>query len=99
LHDGAEVAVTDDAFKQAHDAGYRKGYAAGKRRADKETTREQFQQQQQEFLERAFLAALPQCVSVGGWKRGDKPITNLEDRVDLAWDFAEMALKKKRYAP
>jgi hypothetical protein len=90
--------VSDDALKAAEKRGYARGYAAGRARKQAEFDRERARRQDQAFLERAFLAALPSCIDATGWKIGDKPINTLDERVDLAWKFAAQALKSKRNA-
>jgi hypothetical protein len=76
---------------------YARGYNAGRKRVDLDISREAVMAERQAFLERAFLAALPACIVAQDWKRGDKPITNMTQRTALAWDFAEEALKNRRY--
>lgn len=91
--------MTKDALKQAEQRGYARGYRAGKHRADAEQRAEAMRSERQAFLERAFLAALSACVNADNWKSGGEPITNIPGRTALAWDFAEEALKRRRYAP
>lgn len=90
--------MADDDIKAAERRGYSKGYTAGKRRKEKLITREQIKAQQQQFIDRAFIAALPAAMDVQGWKRGEKPITSLEDRVQLAADFAREAFRRRPLA-
>ena len=84
--------MSDDAFKTAENRGYKKGYAAGLRRKQKNISAEAVERQRTAFWQRAFLAALPACIAAEGWKRGDKPIANVSDRARLAADFADAAL-------
>lgn len=79
--------------------GYARGYIAGRKRMQKDIATEQRQSERQAFLERAFLAALPACVDAQGWSRGTAPISSMDARVQLAWDFATQALKQRRFAP
>lgn len=72
---------------------YNKGYAAGMRRAKNQRSADAQLRQQTAFWQRAFLAALPACITVDGWTRGDKPITSVADRAQLARDFADEALR------
>jgi hypothetical protein len=83
-------------IKQAEQRGYRRGYAAGREKRKQENAAIRFQSEQQAFLDKAFLAALPACVNIQGWVRGGKPIENLEQRTALAWDFAAAALRARR---
>jgi len=78
--------------------GYARGYAAGRKRVQRDRQAERAQAERQAFLDRAFLAALPACIEAHGWTRGGKPITGLDQRVRLAWDAAEQALKQRRIA-
>lgn len=92
--------VSDDAFKSAEARGYSRGYAAGRRKRDAGRERERRAREEQAFLDRAFLAALPVCINASGWTKtvkGEKvAINNLADKTELAWDFAREALKQRR---
>lgn len=79
----------------AEKAAYQRGYAAGKRRKARTISAEARLREERAFLDRAFLAALPAAIEAQGWKRGEKPITTLKDRVSLAVDFAREALKQR----
>lgn len=87
----------EDALKKAEKLGYAKGYAAGKRKRVKDASSARHEAQRQAFRQRAFLAALPSCILAQGWQTGDtkKPINSLPARVNLAWDFADEALKRR----
>lgn len=76
---------------------YARGYAAGRKRARADNRVDQQYAKNSAFLDRAFLAALPATMVVDNWTRGDKKITNVNDRVALAWDIAALALKNRRY--
>lgn len=73
--------------------GYSKGYAAGGRRKEQNITREAIQKKRDVFWQRAFLAALPAAFESKNWTRGEKPITGLGDRVKLAAEAADEAMK------
>lgn len=75
--------------------GYARGYAAGKKRKERLIIEERRRTQDQAFLDRAFLAALTACIDVQGWRTGDKPISNIPERVKLAADFARAALLQR----
>lgn len=90
------VAPTEENLKSAEQRGYGRGYAAGKKRAKADRLAENFRREQQAFLDKALLAALPACIEAQGWKTGDEPITNLPQRVALAVRFANETLKQRR---
>lgn len=86
----------DDDIKRAERLGYSKGYQAGKKRKYKEETYEQRKRKEDAFWQRAFIAALPAAFAADGWKRGEKMITRLEDRVRLAAETADHSLVTAR---
>lgn len=86
---------TDEELRVAERRGYAKGYAAKKRRIDRERLIERERRERQAFLDRALLAALPAALRAEGWKSDDKPITNVKDRVRLAAKFAREALNQR----
>lgn len=92
--------MTDDAFAAAEKRGYAKGYAAGKRRVGREVEAERLERaraaRENAFFRQAFAAVLPACISAQGWKSGDKPIHNLDERTRLAHDFATEAVRLAR---
>lgn len=49
-----------------------------------------------DFWERAFLAVLPLAMEVQGWRMGDKPISQGNDRVELAAVWADHAVRTRR---
>lgn len=73
---------------------YQRGYNAGQRRKARAISQEKLAARREAFRQRAFLAALPACIAAQGWKRGDKPINSMNDRVGLAWDAADDAMKR-----
>lgn len=76
---------------------YQRGYNAGRRRKAKDISDERRVAEANAFERRAFLAALPACIAVQGWKYGDAPIVNVADRTRLARDFAVEA--RRRFYP
>lgn len=86
--------MADDAYKTAEQRGYAKGYAAGKRRRTRDAAEERRINEREQFRRRAFLAALPFAMGANGWKRGEKPINSLEDRVSLARDIADESVNQ-----
>jgi len=89
-------AYQEQAYKNGVKAGYSRGYRAGRKRQKVDIDREQIRKRDNENWNRAFLAALPQCINAQGWKSGDKLITSLEARTRLARDFADEAMKYMR---
>ena len=90
------MSMADDPVAAAEKRGYQRGYNAGKRRLVQEVARDRRHAQAEAFRRRAFLAALPAAFGAQGWKRGDQPITSMEDRVRLAWEVADEAMKRYR---
>jgi hypothetical protein len=82
-----------DEIKNEKARGYSLGYAAGKKRAAKEDAAEELRVARAEKWNAAFLASLGGCVSQQHWTRGDKPIVTLPDRVLLAKEFADEAMR------
>jgi hypothetical protein len=89
----------DDETRAAEKRGYAKGYVAGQRRKQRALTERERTKRQNAAWNRAFLAALPSCISAEGWTRGDKPINSLASRTKLAADFADDAIKYMRLYP
>lgn len=79
--------------------GYSKGYAAGLRKRKADRSRESIRREKQAFWDRAFLASIATCIDVQDWKRGNEPIHTVEQRVRLAADIADAAVKQRRYVP
>lgn len=82
--------------KDPASVAYQKGYQAGLRRKQRERKAANAAVRERAFWERAFLAALPECVDSEGWKRGEKPIIGREERTQLAAGFADDALTEYR---
>ena len=76
--------------------GYSKGYAAGRRRQDADIRREALQAEERAFWDKVFVAATPAFIRASGWKQGDRPLTSLQARCELARDFANAALEARR---
>jgi len=85
--------MTDDDIKKIEQRGYAKGYAAGKLRKQKTIRAEQREREIKAFRQRAFLAALPACIATKGWTIGERKLTNVEDKIKLAWLFADAATR------
>jgi hypothetical protein len=66
------------------------------RRKQLENYERKLRQQRAAFWNRAFLAALPECITVNGWTKGEKPINDVSSRTALAATFADEALKHFR---
>lgn len=92
--------MTEDDIKAAEKRGYSRGYQAGNKRKHRDAVSERIRREERAFRDRAFLAALPACIEAQGWSRtvdGKKiPISDLEERTRLAWDFARMAVTFRR---
>lgn len=87
--------MSADELKAAEKRGYSKGYDAGRRRKARGISAERAAAERAAFRRRVFLAVLPECLKLQGWVNGQKkPITNLTQRTDLAWSFADEALKR-----
>ncbi len=83
----------EDDLKTAERRGYGKGYAAGKARKEREISHETRRRRMDAFWQRAFIAALPAAFNAQGWARGETKITSLSDRMRLAADAADEAMK------
>lgn len=78
-------------------SAYNKGYAAGRRRKQREIRAEVDERERRAFRERAFLALLPALIVSPGWTMEGKKCTNGEDRVRLAWAISRYALTHRPY--
>lgn len=78
-------------------ADYNRGYRAGKRLALRAAIGRTADNEAAEFMKDVFLVALRECIDTPSWKAGEKPITSLEDRTQLAWNFAREAEKQRPY--
>jgi hypothetical protein len=72
---------------------YARGYNAGRKRKARNVSAEQIRNRERAFWQRAFLSSLQTCITVSGWTVGDKPITTITGRTQLARDFANEALR------
>lgn len=88
------ISMDNAELKTAELRGYSKGYAAGKRRKQGQIYSEARKRKMDAFWQRALIAALPAAFSAQNWTRGDKPIETLDQRVRLAADVADEALKR-----
>ena len=76
---------------------YQRGYAAGRRRVEREDQRRATAAAQDEFWLQAFLVSLPVLlVSSNLWEQDGKPLTTVGDKVSLAADAADAALAKAK---
>lgn len=82
------------ALEVAEKRGYQRGYAAKVRRVEREDAQRQHQHEKQVFRREVFLTVLPKVVDAQGWNTNGKPVTSLPQRVALAWDFADEAMKR-----
>ena len=84
--------------KVAEQRGYSRGYRSGRARRMREVTQERLRRERQALLDRIYIAMLPAAMQVQGWKRGDKPITDMNDRITLAREWAEKAMERRPIA-
>lgn len=75
---------------------YARGYAAGRKRQQVDIDQEAERKRENENWNRAFLTALPFAMSAEGWARGEKPIKTIADRVILAQNVADEAIRYMR---
>lgn len=87
--------MTESDIRAAEKRGYSKGYAAGRRRKQRDISAERRYREQQAFLDRAYLSVLPVAMNAQGWTFGGKPIASTQDRVKLAVHWAVEALKQR----
>lgn len=87
-----------DAIAAAEKHGYARGYRAGKHRRQRDIDHEHHRREQQALLDRIYVAMLPTAMSAQGWKFGEKPISSMDDRIELARQWAEEALKQRPIA-
>ena len=73
-------------------AAYARGYAAGKRRRQREVRADDRERRREAFWLRVYATVLPEAMACNGWKVGEKAVTSTEDRVDLARRWADRAL-------
>lgn len=85
--------MPDDEIKKAELRGYSKGYAAGKRGKKFAISSEAIRAKKNACWNRAFIAALPAAFNAEGWVRGGKPIKTLDDKMKLAAETADAAIK------
>lgn len=84
-----------DAAKRA---AYQQGYRAGTRvrpKSGAEKLRRHLKSQERAFWERALLAALPYAVEhAPAWRKSETRQAAIDDRMELAADFADAAVKR-----
>ena len=83
-------------IETAEKRGYMAGYNAGRRRGQIEKEERLERQERQEFLDRAFLAALPSAMLADNWvdHKGKRP-TSASELVDMAATIARHALERR----
>lgn len=72
----------------AESRGYAKGYQAGRRKASQDAGAT--------LWLRVFEVSLPFFLGANNWTRGEKKLTLLKDRVDLASEAADLACAEAR---
>lgn len=68
--------------------GYAKGYQAGRRKASQDAAAT--------LWLRVFELSLPHFLQSNSWTRGEKKLTLLKDRIDLASEAADLACAEAR---
>ncbi|NII53544.1 hypothetical protein [Luteibacter sp. SG786] len=74
--------------KESENQAYARGYAAGRKRQQSDEVKASVRAGQVAFWEKAVLAVAPYFMGCEAWVRGEKKLTGLEDRADLAVKFA-----------
>lgn len=85
-----------EATKSEAQRQYSRGYAAGRKRLKSDMEKERRRATDEEFWDATFQAVSAAAFQCQGWSRGETPITSLNDRVDLAADWADRAVKVRR---
>jgi hypothetical protein len=89
--------IVEQELKKAELRGYSKGYTAGLKRKSRERQRDHVRQMEASFFNRALLESINFVMTQDSWKRGEKPIKTVQDRMALARDIANEAVKNFRY--
>ena len=76
-------------------AAYAKGYAAGKRRKQKDISNERRERERKAFLDRVFIAVLPTAMRVEGWTIGSEKVIDSNQRIKLARIWAKKAADER----
>lgn len=74
---------------------YQQGYAAGKRRVEREVSAEHRERVRRAFAERVYLALLPAAMAVDGWKMNGEPVTTTVKRIELAIAWTKKAAQRR----
>lgn len=92
--------MTDEAeIRKIEQRGYSKGYAAGKRSREQDVDYERLEREKWEFIDRAFLAALPYCLENHVRLVTCKASTKYEASIEAAWHFARISYINRRTMP
>ena len=75
---------------------YQRGYAAGRRRIEREERQRSFAEAQDEFWLQVFLASIPVMLASSDWRQGNKPLVTVADKIALAEEAANAALRVAR---
>lgn len=92
---------TSEELKKERARGYSAGYVAGKKsvankRADTSSIAAT-RRDRQAFYDSAFIEALTFAMTQSTWTKGINEINTLKERIDLAHDVAEAALKRRKH--
>jgi hypothetical protein len=83
--------------QRAYSRGYNAELRAGRSKRVRALNHVTESRAKAEFLQKAFLAALPAAFAAQGWQQGGKPISTVDDRVALAWRVAKEALRAQPF--
>jgi hypothetical protein len=84
----------DDLAAQAEKRGYSRGYAAGKRMADRTRSAESRKRAENRMWTQIFCSALQGTLVNGKWKTGDKYWSSAGDYVRGCGNIADLAMKQ-----
>ena len=87
-----------DNIRMAEQRGYSRGYHAGCARREREVSQERLQRERQALLDRIYIALLPAAMQIQGWARGSVQINSMDDRIELAREWAEKAMDRRPIA-
>lgn len=87
----------ENEIKAAEGRGYASGYQAGRRWQRSDRDAERAATEERAFRDLAFLAALQGLISTSQkWSKGKREYTTRDDKVELAWGFANEAVRQRR---
>jgi hypothetical protein len=81
--------INNEEIKTIDRRAYQRGYAAGRK-----LNRQKQEREKKRLWNQALLRCLPWALESKGWTRSGEPITGLAERVRLAADAADEAVKQ-----